>query len=225
MKPNEVYSWTPIKETKETWNIDFVLEAKGIYWVDEEKNEHVTIKFYADHPVDFDRCFKFFSVWFDDKPFMLCEVAGRPDHQEALVTNWKTYDKAIAYIKSLSNEDCERRETIDPDEDCEGLGEFYGTHVSAFYNSDGVDPKYKVGDIVIVRVPKSLGYKPKMIETPVHITRVEPYNPCWTYHGIQIARKCADNGSFRWVDCPVGEGSIGAQFNDEEVVGPYKGED
>lgn len=223
MIPNEIYGWTPISETTETGDFDFVLETEGFYLIDDGKNVRVVVKYYADHPGTDCRCFKFFSVWFNGRPFMICEVAGRPDHKEFYVTDYNTYNEAIAYLKSISTEAWEREE-FDPDKDAEGLGRFYGTDISKFYNPDGVDPKYKVGDIVIAKVPKGHGYNPKMIETPVKIIRVQPFNPFWTYHGTQIARKCADKG-FGWVDCPVGEGNLGAQFNDDRIVGPYEGED
>lgn len=59
------------------------------------------------------------------------------------------------------------------------------------------------------------------VTTCVRISRVEPMNPLTTYHGIQIDRGIKPGslgGRFQFVDVEPGTGSLGAHFNDSEVV-------
>jgi len=227
MKPNDVYGWTPISQTTDLWRISGSFEDVYIDYIQDGLNTRILVKKYVNEEIDL-RSFEFFSVWLDDRPFMIIERAGRggDDYYETYITDFKAYTDAGVYLRSLYYEDEHNKPTVmDPAKDIPDLGVFYQNDVRNYYNPDGVDPQFEVGDVVIARVPENhLNYKKKMIETPVVINQVDRLNPTFTYHGIQPCRKIKEgtktfNG---YTDCPFGEGSIGAHFSDGEIIGPYE---
>jgi len=208
VKPSEVYKWKPVETTRDLYHLEFAFENFP-YDVDDEKNLRIEIRYYANHCFDGERTFSFFSVWLDDKPFMICECAGRggTDCQEFFVTDRSLYNDAATYIQDIGNVETEP-ESQSPDEDIEELGEFYGYNVLKFYSPQSVRPKYKKWDVVTVSVredPHSYTNK-RRVDTPVRITQVFPHNPLETYYRIQLCRRQGSMGA-------------GAQFNDADIKG------
>jgi len=218
MKPNEVYNWTPITTTKELSDIDDFLGDVPSY--DSDKNEKIEIKYYVTQEIDLGRGFYFCSVWFDEKPVMICETAGRGgrDYQNHFITDKKRYREMQDYVRTVLCDDYDSSLfDCDPDDDIDELGSFYNCEVKDFYSPEPLDTKYKVGDVVIAEVPKNhLSYMDKKtIKTKVLIDKVRPHNPYDTYSGIQIARKWTDRNI---INCEEGTGSIGAHFNESQIV-------
>jgi len=98
------------------------------------KNERVEIKYHADKMTDPRRCWILASVWFDDKPVMIIQNAGREgdDHAHHYVTLLSLYKEMVTYIKSLIKPtfDDVTIPVIDQEEDIKALTEFYGDKVT-----------------------------------------------------------------------------------------------
>lgn len=141
-----------------------------------------------------------------------CGGRGGSDFKNEYITDWDAYSKALLALVSLYDKE-ESGPIFNPDEDIFDLTEFYGCSLDRFYDSK-LQPKYKVGDIVKIMVLENhLNYTKDKILTRVKIEKVNPLNPHHTYRGTQIDRRW-DN--FKIID-DVGNGSIGAAFNDTEV--------
>lgn len=138
MKPNELYQKTPetiskclghlkgfyydhIHELSDSRNVDS-------YWGLENKNEKVEIKYYVDHCFDGRRTWTLASVWFEEKPIMVIQNAGREgdDHRVRFITDAENYKRMLHYISTLLEEDDVTLESVDPDEDIPTLDTFYG---------------------------------------------------------------------------------------------------
>lgn len=226
MKPSELYNMPAITTSKNIHLLDGHMSNIDFYNICAEASKRVELRFYAD--VDFDgrRVWVLFSVWFDGKPVMICQEAGREgsDHRATFVTDLETYKALSAYIVTLyDNEEDDDDDSFDPNDDIPDLTEFYNRNLSEFYDPKGVNPKYKVNDIVMAKVPKNhLVYDKKFIITRVKIKRVMPFNPAETYYGIQLDRACDPDDMGNYIDKP-NEGNIGAFINDKDIVELIKG--
>lgn len=88
--------------------------------------------------VDFDgrRFWQLATVWFDDKPVMVIQNAGREgdDHARRFVTDWSQYRAMIGYLASLARyADPAIEAEVDPDEQRTDLLAFYGDHMDTVH--------------------------------------------------------------------------------------------
>lgn len=223
MKPSEIYSLNPIKKTKEIWCLEKHISEDLVqhYNIDRSKNEQIEIRYYADYCFDGRRVWEFFSVWFNNKPFMICEEAGREgdDHTREFITNKEVFLEAVQYLNSLSDEEnslCVYNE----DDEIENMGTFYGYQLSDMYN-ENLNPVYKVGDIVnaVVVIEKQFGCifddTPRVIKK-VKITSVDQYNPFATYRGFEVERHVI--GDFDW-KTKIDTREIVSITSEEELTG------
>lgn len=101
-------------------------------WLGGLENDKVVIKtvkcFYYDHR----RLWLLQTVWYDNKPVMIIQNAGREgdDHTERFITDISTYKNMIEYINSLivhnDNYTTSMNDYIDDHENIESLTNFYG---------------------------------------------------------------------------------------------------
>ena len=223
MTANELYACPPIRQRTDLCSLSaFVpFDLSGI---DDEANTQVVIKCYADHDFDGRRIWYLFSVWYKNRPIMVCQQAGREgnDHTEEFITDPDGYTEMINYISSVVRPPdlFPEGRSHDPDVDIENLTRFYGTSLDKFYDPEGVDPKHKVGDEVVVLVPKNhLAYETEQVKTWVRITAVFPYSPGQTYSGLQLNRRWATDEIVKgyYMMTAAGEGDMGAHFSESEI--------
>lgn len=97
------------------------------YSVREDFNERVEIRDIKD--VDFDgrRIWRLSTVWFDGKPVMIVQNAGREgdDHARRFITNLPLYAEMVGYLASLQKPDIDGKDVIDPTEKRNDLDDFY----------------------------------------------------------------------------------------------------
>ena len=229
MKPNELYALEPIGISRDIFPLDEYLRDLYLSEIEEEANERIELRYYARTNFDGRRGWYLFSVWFDDKPVMICQGAGRElrDFNNSFVTDWDTYTEMTKYIASLipPEEDPNHENLISPDEDHEGIDSFYGSKLNSFYDAT-LEPKYKVGDLMDVSVREdhlSWDNKSKIV-VRVLVHSVNKFNPSETYHGTQVDRVVGPwiQGQPTTFETDYCNGSLGAQFNDADVQGHSK---
>lgn len=134
--PSSVYNLQPIKIKRCLGNLkgfyyDHLPEIKDDLWGLQDKNKKVKIKYYADHCFDGRRTWTLASVWYEDKPVMIIQNAGREgdDHYKRFITSKKLFREMVNYITSILPTNDFEVEFFDENEEIEGLIEFYGHHL------------------------------------------------------------------------------------------------
>lgn len=98
----------------------------------DKENTKIEIKMIKDHCFDSRRIWRLATVWYDNKPVMITQNAGREgdDHRARFITNKELYIKMCQYIQSLLAIDKDDS-TIDKDlideQDDYLLNSFYGS--------------------------------------------------------------------------------------------------
>ncbi len=134
MNANQIYQWQPIKIEKDLYSFLDLIDIDT--YLPMSDNEKVELKYYTYHSFDGERSFNLFSVWFDNKPVMICQTAGRGgrDHRETFITDVPLYKDMVSYIRSLIQVEEDAISSLDPEEDCKDLTEFYGESVTDYYD-------------------------------------------------------------------------------------------
>jgi hypothetical protein len=220
MTPNELYACPPIRTSSDIWGLrNFI--SLDLDDVEEGANTKIELRYYAQHQFDDRRGWNLFSVWYQDKPIMICQAAGREldDYTNDFVTDPKGYEEMFHYIASLIDPYASPEAKYGPDVDREDLTTFYGASLDEFYAPAGVSPKHKVNDEVVVLVLEDhlRHWESKKIKTWVRISDVRPHNPKITYSGIQINRRWEGFGPSTHMVIAAGEGNVMAHFNESEI--------
>lgn len=195
LTPNEVYAWTPIETSKNISVLEHHFQDE-IPWfkMNYDKNEKIELKYYAKQYTDNEKyTWELFSIWYDGKPIAICEAGGRygESHNLNFPTDKEGYKNFLSYLLDLCDEE-EEEGVYDPSQPIRQLGLFENQDIHWFYNHE-LNPKYKEGDIVDAQVvlEKRNGYIPydaKYIPRKVKITKVNKFNPHWTYYGYEVER-------------------------------------
>jgi len=128
MIPNEIYKCPCIRTEKQhLYRLEQYfpeINAGGLSW---ETNTRLEARYYIDSCFDGERGLAFYSVWFDDQPFMLCQDAGRgnQDYNRSFLTNRAVYQEALNYLITLTPAVEPPRE-VDPNRNIEDLDHYYG---------------------------------------------------------------------------------------------------
>lgn len=138
MKPSELYARKPEEISYELYG--FLqhhipeLEYFNFDYDDNLKTKHIEIRYYKMFDFDYRRYWALASVFFNNvydtasqqEPIMIIQNAGREgdDYNERFITNKDGYLRMMKYILSCVN--TEEPDVHSPDEDIEGLDEFYG---------------------------------------------------------------------------------------------------
>jgi len=153
MTPAELYSLPPesIENNVRTLTGCYYnhVPELGEYWampdVKMRPNERVEIRVHRHHQWDHRRFWRLASVWFDGKPVMVIQNAGREgdDHRMRYVTDHETYAQMVGYLMTLP--------ILKPDEDRPGQNTRYvapdtdlGDELTTFYNEsmDSISADY-----------------------------------------------------------------------------------
>jgi hypothetical protein len=221
MKPITLYSFKPISKSKEIDSLSHFIE--GIDFFDLKRNTKIELRYYANEDFDGRRGWELYSVWFEDKPVMICQQAGREneDHLDYFITDEQTYDDMFEYLSSLQKTKSSTIKLYNPNKDIKDLTTFYSNSLEKFYDPKGVSPKYKKGDIVNAKVMENhmrdcYLLNPKYITTRCEIREVFPHNPNRTYWGWQLDRRPGDRGNMIF---EKNKGGCGADFSDKDIEG------
>jgi hypothetical protein len=148
MTPNELYAREPEKTGKDLsilvgfyYNHLKEIDCLPYYDIelDSEKNTRITIKYYKDFDFDGRRFWLLASVWFDDKPIMIIQNAGREgdDHHRRIITDASGYADMVKYVAHnliiAKAFDQVEANTYDPDADVEDLDSFYGNRLDGYF--------------------------------------------------------------------------------------------
>lgn len=108
------------------------LDTIDIVDIDTDRVEIRTIKYF-----DFDgrRFWMLATVWFDSKPVMVIQNAGREgdDHAKRYVTDKSALRDMCQYIRSLVPVEEDESDLVDADEDIPSLTEFYGNELDGHF--------------------------------------------------------------------------------------------
>lgn len=139
--PNELYAMTPEETTND------VSRLVGCYYnhipeIDEYaefyhiETPRIEIKYLKDWCYDGRRVWQLATVWFWNKPVMIIQNAGREgdDHRVRFITDPEQYKLMIEYIIALMEIPEPKLEDVyKPDEDIDGLTEFYGQSLDGYF--------------------------------------------------------------------------------------------
>jgi len=134
MTPNELYAREPEKIDKDlnhikTFYTCHIPELQGsIDWFPDDCNEKVEFKIYKDFDFDGRRGWFLASMWFEGKPVMIIQNAGREldDHSNSFISDESAYREMVKYIQTLIPIDVDEVITVEGDTDYPQLTEFYG---------------------------------------------------------------------------------------------------
>ncbi len=100
------------------------------------QTDRLDIKIIKRHDFDARRYWQLATVWFDGKPVMIIQNAGREgdDHSRRIVTDqWGLHD-LCNYIKTLKpREEVDAGDVYDADADVKDLDEFYGNSLDGIF--------------------------------------------------------------------------------------------
>lgn len=133
MNAKQIYELNVLRENKELYEImgfyyNHIPEV-DFYGVDLSLNTKVVVKEHGYHNFDGRRFWRLASVWYNDKPVMIIQNAGREgdDHAKRFVTDGKLYSDMVYYLFSLEKKpDVKVNDIIADDIDIPELTCFYG---------------------------------------------------------------------------------------------------
>lgn len=138
MTANELYARTPVAIYK---NLDFsgcyynhVPEIDYLTWDGEVEQDRVEERVLLDHSFDGRRIWRLATIWFDNKPVMVIQNAGREgdDHAERFVTDPDLYREMVSYINSIIPVP-KPHDVIRADEDLPELTDFYSHQLDGHF--------------------------------------------------------------------------------------------
>lgn len=146
MKPSELYNRTPKSTTGDisilrSYSYNHVPEIEDYFNNNgdlEDKNTKIQIKIYKHFDYDFRRFWRLASVWFEGKPVMIIQNAGREgdDHKKRFITDESAYISMVQYIKSLLPVLFETKieDVVDPEEEIDKLDKFYDGELNGYFS-------------------------------------------------------------------------------------------
>lgn len=145
MTPNQLYQRTPtktdhfIKQLKGFY-YDHVPEIKGELPID-DPSKKVEVRYYKDFNFDTRRYWLLASVWFEDKPVMIIQNAGREgdDHAASFITDDAQYRAMIGHLATIQKHDDIKDRSVNPDTDIPKLTSFYGNELEGYFSPHGYE--------------------------------------------------------------------------------------
>lgn len=134
MKSRDLYARAPESTNYEVGNLvgfyyNHVPEIENANLPWEDPNKRVEFKCYKYFNFDGRRFWRLAGVYFDGKPVMITQNAGREgdDHRERFITDHAHYTQMVAYLMTLNQAKFEKpADVVGIDDEIPGLTEFYG---------------------------------------------------------------------------------------------------
>ncbi len=142
MTPNELYKREPVSTSHDLWplcgcyynhlpELQERLSSEAF-----DGNEKVEVRYYKDFNFDYRRVWRLASVWYDGRPVMIVQNAGREgdDHRRRFITDLVAYGEMIGYLIALFPRELEQPEdVVDPDTEVVGLTSFYNCELDGVF--------------------------------------------------------------------------------------------
>lgn len=117
------------------------LAASCLCFNDLKDSDRIEIRVYKDFWSDHRRFWRLASVFFDGKPVMIIQNAGREgdDHHQRYLLDFEAYGAMIAHALSLFPDHVSRTNdhiVTSIDGDIKGLTEFYGKELDGYFSKD-----------------------------------------------------------------------------------------
>ena len=133
MNANELYALIPEDTTNclgslKGFYYDHLPEVENDLWGLEDKNTRAEVKIIKDFAFDDRRIWALKTVWFDGKPFMVTQNAGREgdDYRKRFITDVGIFKEFVQYVKQLSDiQEYYLNDVISPEKDFPELTYFY----------------------------------------------------------------------------------------------------
>jgi hypothetical protein len=141
MTPNELLKREPESTSYEVGRLNgfyyhHIPELEFNILPTDDPNRRVELKFYKDFNFDYRRIWALASVWFDGKPFMIVQNAGKEgdNHYKRFVTDEATYKEALKYLSSIVLfADKPVEDVVDADADIPNLTSFYSHTLDGYF--------------------------------------------------------------------------------------------
>lgn len=134
MKPNDIYCLTPLRISRDLNDIGeiHIPEASVGYLRDSAISARVEIRHLVDEMYDSSRGAWMDSIWFEGKPVMITQTAGRGgnDFNKRVITNESLFWKLIQHIRTFAELDQNYLEVVDTHEDDPDLDYLYDEPLS-----------------------------------------------------------------------------------------------
>ena len=135
--PRDLYALEPERRDRDLSILkgcyyDHLPELTDGFYLFEYTAERVEIRYYKDFDIDGNRLWRLASVFFDGKPVMILQNAGRAgdDHARRLITDLDQYYRLVFHLRTYFNTEGESAgDVVALDEPVEGLVEFYGGYL------------------------------------------------------------------------------------------------
>lgn len=145
MTPTQLYQRTPTKTDHDLTRLkgfyfDHIPEIKGTLPSD-DPIQKVEVRYFKDFHFDTRRYWLLASVWFENKPVMIIQNAGREgdDHAASFITDMEQYRVMIGYLATLQKHDDVKDRTVNPDTDVPNLTSFYGNELGGYFSPYGYE--------------------------------------------------------------------------------------
>lgn len=125
---NDLYSLTPKRVSRDLYRVlrhTPEIDNTGIPDDLYDDNPRVENRILEHEDFDYRRYWHLSTVWFDNKPVMIVQNAGREgsDHSARFITHPENYIDMVSYLLSITNRD--EYDSVDPDQDIPELTRFY----------------------------------------------------------------------------------------------------
>ena len=131
MKPNDLYKMTPERVIRNVDDMEYYIsrhisEVDMFDIEDDVISDRLELRIIRDPYIDGNRTWTLSTLWFDNKPVMVLQSAGRAgrDYNKSFVTDLEAYGNVVSYIATLIN--ATGIYIHDADTDYDDLVSFYG---------------------------------------------------------------------------------------------------
>jgi len=140
MTPAQIYAMPPVTRHRDRFSVEdlwgcyynHVPEIEDQFVLDKAKLgaiKEITTVVHAYYSVDHRRYWAIWSAWYEGKPYMLMQNAGREgdDYRQRYVTDAELYNKALSILRSCYRDDsAEKFPLWDINKDVPEIEDFYG---------------------------------------------------------------------------------------------------
>ena len=141
MKPQELYEMEPQEISHRPCELagcyynhikESGIDGYELGW--DVETDRLEIRIIKHHNFDHRRFWRLATVWFDGKPVMVIQNAGRDgdDFRRRIITDADSFRAMCSHIASLKPV-TDIEDVVDPQSDVDGLTDFYGNHLGGMF--------------------------------------------------------------------------------------------